>query len=226
MQKTNDYIKLAALAAVALLGITVVFSSCSLSKKVENAYEVVGTIPPITNDDSANFYKRAQQMIKPVTPTIKKSDTIRVPYPVEVLKKVLDTNVQKMLLDSLEAAYKQFEKYNDEDCKLREKKAIETGYARAQYENYIKGYDSITPEIQYIPDPATLLMLDDYKSKLAKTQSDLLKAVTQRDIYKGASSKKNWVLAGLLLALGGIAFFKIKSAIKPKIFIDNIKNTV
>lgn len=222
MKRTADYIQLTATSIIALCFIAYLLSSCSLSKKVEKAYEVVGMIPPITYEDSGNFYKRAELMMKQKEIIIKKSDTIRVPYPVEVLKKVLDTGVQKMLLDSLEAAYKQFEKYNDEDCKLREKKAMETGYARAQYENYINGYDSITPEIQYIPNPA----LDEYKSKLAKTQADLIKATTQRDIYKGSSSKKNWVLAGLLLLIGGIAFFKIKSAAKPKTFIDNIKNTV
>lgn len=232
MEKFKPYsqpnIERAILVIILLYSICVVFllSSCSIAKKTEKAYTGVASYSPLTSKDSTNFYKRAKDLIKPPKPSVVPSRTIKVPYPVTVLKKVLDTSIERMIIDSLEAAYKEYEKYNVEDCDMRVKKALDAGYARGQYECFINGRDSLTPEIQYVLDSSTIALLDDTNVKLRQSQAEVIKVSAQDEIYKAEAKNRLWLIillsSGLLLSI----YLHLKKYFTPTSAIQKLKNMI
>ncbi len=58
------------------------------------------------------------------------------------------------------------------------------------------------------------------------SEADRIKVTAERDVFKKQSGSKNYWIAGLLLALGGLAFFKIKSLLSPKKAAETINNIV
>ncbi len=226
---SSGYKLLAAAFILAFIGILLayIFSSCkTIEKKTAKAYKEVASYDPLTSIDSTNFYKRAKTMIKPVPPKIVKGQTIRVPYPVDKIKKILDTVTQKKLIDSLTEVFKAYEKYNEEDCSRQVKEALETGYKQAQYEEYINGKEVTTPDSLFFPDPSTVALLDEANLRLRTSEAERIKVTAERDVFKKQSGSKNYWIAGLLLALGGLAFFKIKSLLSPKKAAETINNIV
>ncbi len=201
-----------------VIGIILSLSSCkTIEKKTKSAYQGVASYDPLTSTDSSNFYKRAKTMIKPMTPKLIPGKTIRVPYPVDKLIKILDTTTQKKLIDSLTEAFKAYEKYNEEDCTRQVNEALKTGYKQAQYEDYINGKEVTTPDSLFFPDPSTVALLDEANLRLRTSEAEKIKALAERDVYKGQSKTKNWWIIALAVLFGVTAFFKIKSLPKSLI---------
>jgi len=192
------------------IGVIVALSSCNPVKK---AYEGVAKYNPETSKDTANFYKRAKDLIKPQAPIIKPGKTVKVPYPVEKLKKVIDTAILTRITDSLGIAHSS--EINDivDDCMVSVRKAreegVKAGYDRANYENYINGKE-ITTDTAFYPDQSTVIMLDECQLNLRESQSKNISLTAERDIYKGQSKQRFWLLIILGSGLLASLFFNFK----------------
>lgn len=200
-------------------------ASCNPVKK---AYEGVAKYDAITTKDSANFYSRAKKMIKTPPPIIKEGKTIRVPYPVEKIKKVIDPIALQNIVDSLGIAHAEDLNNAVDDCMTSVKKArnegVKAGYAQANYENYINGKE-VRVDTNFFADQSTVGMLDDCQQKLRVSQSETIKATTQRDIFKGQSKDKNIWLIILAVALGVSGFFNVKKLFSGSSILNTIKKS-
>jgi hypothetical protein len=202
---------------------------CSIGKKISKAYENAAGYEPQTTKDTANAIKIAKKVVKPAEVIYKPGKTVKVPYPVEKLKKVIDNEALKHITDSLEIAHAGDLNNVVDDCLTSVKKArnegIKAGYAQAGYEDYINGKE-VTTDSLFFPDSSTILLLDECELNLRKANTDVTTLTAQRDIYKGQAKRNFWLLillgAGLLTSV--FFNFNIKKSISDS--IENLKKKV
>lgn len=210
----SDLLLLAAI--VILFGIIVaMLSSCSYERKVATTYRDAERYSPITKQDSLNLIK-ASKKIRPEKPIVKK-ETIRVPYPVKTVVKVLDNTSAQRIADSLGIAHAEELNGIVDDCMSSAKQSFQKGLAQGIKSGYEKrnkelSTDSIdiTPPIDTAAQEAIDLELSDLRLSLSIQKDSTLIYLTQRNIYKKQSKERLWILIVLGIGMGLAIFFRIK----------------
>jgi len=226
---SSGYKLLAAAFILAALGILIslFFTSCNPVKK---AYAGIAKYEPETAKDSTNFYKRAKTLIHPPKPSVQPGHTIRVPYPVEKLKKVIDTVALQHITDSLEIAHASDLNDAVDDCiasvKQARKEGVQAGYDRANYENYINGKEYNTPDTFYIPDSSLVIELNNSRVELMTAHDEVIRLRTSDQIHNSAAKSRLWIIillsSGLLLSI----YLHFRKSTSVTGIFNKIKNTI
>jgi hypothetical protein len=196
----------------------VLLTSCSMERKIANAYEYAANTNPVKTKDSLNAIKIGNKVIKPQPPKIIPGKTIIKKIPIDKL--VLDTALISKIADSLlQVTLSQADTYNsniDElirDCDKAVRKGIKEGYKKAldSVGNIQLPPDTLPPDLEMQAD------LADCQIRQREAQAATLKAVTERDIYHKQAKERLWISIGLLLGLTFSIFVKAKGLIKTQV---------
>ena len=194
------------------------FTSCNPTKR---AYKKIEKLEPKSKADTTRLLKRAMTVIKPTQPKTLPGKTIRVPYPVNKIVAVLDSNRLKAITDSLYLANGQIL-----DCTRQIEEACKVCRQQAYYELRNITYETKEPDTVLIPDPATLaglqlvnMQLVDSSIALRHHRTTIAKYEAERDSLGWAAKRtfalfigKFWWL--ILFAIGlpvGFKYLKLRS---------------
>lgn len=201
------------LIGIVLLGMIVAIASCSMNKKIAKAYEFAANTNPVTAKDSLNGIKIGKKLLPKEKPKIIPGKTIRVPYPVNKIKKVIDTIELERLTDSIFIAHSEEINNTVDECIANEKAAlqrgIKEGYKKRNNELSKDSFETKTPDTVFIPDNEASLDLSDCEIKLRQAQASLIASEAVKNTYKWLF----WLLLGGVI-VGGV--FGIKKLLTPK----------
>ena len=195
------------------------FTGCNPTKR---AYKGIEKHEPKSKADTTRLLKRAMTVIPKTQPKTLPGKTIRVPYPVDKIKTVLDSNRLKAIVDSLQDATGTV----ITDCSKAIEEACKVCRQQAYYELRNETYETKEPDTIVVPDPATLadlqltnMRLVDSSIALRSNRATIAAYEAERDSLGWAAKRtvalfigKFWWLILLLIGLPlGFKYLKLRS---------------
>ena len=205
---------------VAMAGIVFLFTSCNATT---HAYKAIEKHEPKKPEDSARLLKRAAPLLHTPAPKIIPGKVIRVPYPVNKIKKVLDTSLLNKLADSISKRYQNDGVQITKDCEKSIKIEIAKYYRYGVQEGYEQAldslskqtYDSITPTTILLPNDSLAAVLGSTRIDLNKAHEQYISEKASKETYRGLF----WVLLAALIVSGAL---NIKQLLSTKRVVSKL----
>jgi len=195
-------------------------SSCN---PTTHAYKAIEKHEPKKPEDSARLLKRAAPLLHTPAPKIIPGKVIRVPYPVNKIKKVLDTSLLNKLADSISKRYQNDGVQITKDCEKSIKIEIAKYYRYGVQEGYEQAldslskqtYDSITPTTILLPNDSLAAVLGSTRFDLNKAHEQYISEKASKETYRGLF----WVLLAALIVSGAL---NIKQLLSTKRVVSKL----
>ena len=150
----------------AIIFVLATFTACNPTKR---AYKKIEKLEPKSKADTTRLLKRAMTVIPKTQTKTLPGKIIRVPYPVDKIKTVLDSNRLKAIVDSLQDATGSV----ITDCSKAIEDACKVCRQQAYYELRNITYETKEPDTVLMPDPATQADLQLTNMRLIDTSISL-----------------------------------------------------